>query len=179
MACHGELARPRPPAQHLPGFYDALSLGGMMGGLCAGLIAPFSFSWIAEYPIPVALAALCRRGNQAPAPRWGRWYWGALTLLAVMLIAPSYLSGEAAQYLDHFRMPIISAVAIAAMIAAIILKVGRWKFSATIGLALRLIGILRCDRGPVETFRRFFGVHKIGATTDGRYHRLMHRTTVQ
>jgi uncharacterized membrane protein len=178
MACHGELARTRPPAQHLTGFYVALSLGGMVGGLFAGLIAPFSFSWIAEYPILVALAALCRPGNQAPAPRWGRWYWGALTLLAVMLIAPSYLSAEAAQYLDHFRMPIIIAVAIAAMIAAIILKVGRWKFAATIGLALLLIRILPGDRGHVETVRSFFGVHKIVATTDGRYHLLMHGTTV-
>jgi len=178
MACHGELARTRPPAQHLTGFYVALSLGGMMGGLFAGLIAPFSFSWIAEYPILVALAALCRPGNQAPAPLWGRWYWGALTLLAVMLIAPSYLSAEAAQYLDHFRMPIIIALAIAAMIAAIILKVGRWKFAATIGLALLLIRILPGDRGHVETVRSFFGVHKIVATTDGRYHLLMHGTTV-
>jgi hypothetical protein len=60
MACHGELARTRPPAQHLTGFYVALSFGGMVGGLFAGLIAPFSFSWVAEYPILLALAALCR-----------------------------------------------------------------------------------------------------------------------
>jgi spermidine synthase/uncharacterized membrane protein len=178
MACHGELARTRPPAQHLTGFYVALSFGGMVGGLFAGLIAPFSFSWIAEYPILLALAALCRPEDQAPAPRWARWYWSALALLAVMLIAPSYLSAEAAQYLDHFRMPIITAVAIAAMIAAIILKAGRWKFAATIALALLLIRILPGDRGHVETVRSFFGVHKILVTTDGRYHLLAHGTAV-
>ncbi len=178
MACHGELARTRPPAQHLTGFYVALSFGGMVGGLFAGLIAPFSFSWIAEYPILLALAALCRPEDQAPAPRWGRWYWGALAFLAVMLIAPSYLSAEAAQYLDHFRMPIIIAVAIAAMIAAIILKAGRWKFAATIALALLLIRILPGDRGHIETVRSFFGVHKIVVTTDGRYHLLAHGTAV-
>jgi uncharacterized membrane protein len=178
MACHGELARTRPPAQHLTGFYVALSFGGMVGGLFAGLIAPFSFSWIAEHPILLALAALCRPEDQAPALRWGRWYWGALALLAVMLIAPSYLSAEAAQYLDHFRMPIIVAVAIAAMIAAIILKAGRWKFAATIALALLLIRILPGDRGHIETVRSFFGVHKIVVTTDGRYHLLAHGTTV-
>src|SRR5260370_37205616 len=100
----------------------------MVGGLCARLIAPFSFSWIAEYPILLALAALCRPEDQAPALRWGRWYWGALALLAVMLIAPSYLSAGAAQDLDHFRMPVIIAVAIPAMIAAIILEAGLWKF---------------------------------------------------
>jgi len=60
MGCHGELARQRPAPQFLTGFYVALSLGGMIGGLFAGLIAPFTFSWIAEYPILVVLAALCR-----------------------------------------------------------------------------------------------------------------------
>ena len=60
MACHGELARTRPAAKYLTGFYVALSFGGMVGGLFAGLIAPFTFSWVAEYPILLALAALCR-----------------------------------------------------------------------------------------------------------------------
>src|SRR5216683_936427 len=50
MACHGELARTRPAAKYLTGFYVALSFGGMVGGLFAGLIAPYAFSWIAEYP---------------------------------------------------------------------------------------------------------------------------------
>ena len=44
MACHGELARTRPAAKYLTGFYVALSFGGMVGGLFAGLIAPFLFS---------------------------------------------------------------------------------------------------------------------------------------
>ena len=68
MACHGELARTRPAAKYLTGFYVALSFGGMVGGLFAGLIAPFTFSWIAEYPILLALAALCRpTGRRAVA----------------------------------------------------------------------------------------------------------------
>src|SRR3954454_2566472 len=60
MACHGDLARTRPAARYLTGFYVALSFGGMVGGLFAGLVAPFTFSWIAEYPILVALAAVRR-----------------------------------------------------------------------------------------------------------------------
>ena len=43
MACHGELARTRPAAKYLTGFYVALSFGGMVGGLFAGLIAPSHF----------------------------------------------------------------------------------------------------------------------------------------
>ena len=65
MACHGELARTRPAARYLTGFYVALSFGGMVGGLFAGLIAPFTFSWIAEYPILLALAVLCRPPTDA------------------------------------------------------------------------------------------------------------------
>ena len=90
MACHGELARTRPAARYLTGFYVALSFGGMVGGLFAGLIAPFAFSWIAEYPILLALAALCRPpGGAERLPRWSRWYWPFLAVLAVALIAPS------------------------------------------------------------------------------------------
>ncbi len=43
MACHGELARTRPAAKYLTGFYVALSVGGMVGGLFAGLVAPSRF----------------------------------------------------------------------------------------------------------------------------------------
>src|SRR4030081_731432 len=71
MACHGELARTRPPARYLTGFYVALSFGGMVGGLFAGLIAPFTFSWIEQHPILPALAALCRPSRAAERlPRW-------------------------------------------------------------------------------------------------------------
>src|SRR5258706_4283291 len=83
MACHGELARTRPAAKYLTGFYVALSFGGMIGGLFAGLIAPYTFSWIAEYPILLALAALCRPpGGDERLPRWAAWYWPFLAGLA-------------------------------------------------------------------------------------------------
>ena len=78
MACHGELARTRPAAKYLTGFYVALSFGGMVGGLFAGLIAPFVFSWIAEYPILLALAALCRPPSRERLPRITQWYWPLL-----------------------------------------------------------------------------------------------------
>src|SRR5467141_1638002 len=93
MACHGELARTRPAARYLTGFYVALSFGGMVGGLFAGLIAPYAFSWVAEYPILLALAALCRPPGDERLPRWSQWYWPFVAVLAVTLIAPSYSGG--------------------------------------------------------------------------------------
>src|SRR5438477_2582160 len=51
LMCHGELARRRPAPRHLTSFYLWMSAGGMIGGISAGLAAPYLFNWIAEYPI--------------------------------------------------------------------------------------------------------------------------------
>jgi hypothetical protein len=75
MGCHGELARTRPAPAYLSSFYVSLSFGGMLGGLFAGLLAPYIFSWIAEYPILVALPVLCRPWT--PRQRNDIWFWVA------------------------------------------------------------------------------------------------------
>ena len=179
MACHGELARTRPAAKYLTGFYVALSFGGMVGGLFAGLIAPFTFSWIAEYPILLACAALCRPpgGNERFA-RWSRWYWPFLAVLAVALIAPTYHTGKVFTWLDTNRVWMIGAVGVLSALLALGLNANRWKIFATVAVALALIRAYPSDDGRVETVRSFFGVHKIVVTSNGQYHVLMHGTTI-
>src|ERR1700676_2459187 len=179
MACHGELARTRPAAKYLTGFYVALSFGGMVGGLFAGLIAPFTFSWIAEYPILLALAALCRPpGGDARLPRWSGWYWPFLAVLAGALIAPSYSTGKAMAWLDDHRVWMIGAVGVLSALLALGLNASRWKIFATVAVALVLLRAYPSDGGGVETVRSFFGVHKIVVTPNGQYHVLMHGTTI-
>jgi len=180
MACHGELARTRPAAKYLTGFYVALSFGGMVGGLFAGLIAPFTFSWIAEYPILLALAALCRPpGGEERLPRWSSWYWPLLAALAVALIAPSYYSeGKVMTWLDEHRVWVIGGVGVLSALLALGLNANRWKIFATVAVALVLIRAYPSDDGRVETVRSFFGVHKIVVTPHGQYHVLMHGTTI-
>ncbi len=179
MACHGELARTRPAAKYLTGFYVALSFGGMVGGLFAGLIAPFAFSWIAEYPILLALAALCRPpGGDERLPRWSGWYWPFLAALAVALIAPSYSEGKVMSWLGDHRVWVIGAVGVLSALLALGLNANRWKIFATVAVALVLIRAYPADDGRVETVRSFFGVHKIVVTPHGQYHVLMHGTTI-
>jgi hypothetical protein len=179
MACHGELARTRPAAKYLTGFYVALSFGGMVGGLFAGLIAPFAFSWIAEYPILLALAALCRPpGGDERLPRWSRWYWPFLAVLAVVLIALSYSTGKTAAWLEDYRTWVAGSVGVLAALLALALNASRWKIFATVVVALVLIRVYPADEGRVETVRSFFGVHKIVVTPHGQYHVLMHGTTI-
>ncbi|UFZ03957.1 fused MFS/spermidine synthase [Bradyrhizobium ontarionense] len=179
MACHGELARTRPPAKYLTGFYVALSFGGMVGGLFAGLIAPFTFSWVAEYPILLALAALCRPSEKAERlPLVTRWYWIALAAIAIALLVPAGMTGKVTAYLEDHRVYVAGAVGVLAALIALLLNGGRWKVFATAALALVLIRAYPADDGRVETVRSFFGVHKIVVTSDGHYHVLMHGTTI-
>jgi hypothetical protein len=178
MSCHGELARTRPAAKYLTGFYVALSFGGMVGGLFAGLIAPFAFSWIAEYPILLALAALCRPPGDGLNRRWSLLYWAALAVIAVGLIAPSYTAGTLFDRLEDHRAYMTGGIAIIAMILVIFARLGRWKYAAATALALVLIRVYPADDGRVDTVRSFFGVHKILVTSNGQYHVLMHGTTI-
>ncbi len=177
MACHGELARTRPAAQYLTGFYVALSFGGMIGGLFAGLIAPYTFSWIAEYPILLALAVLCRPpGGRERLARWSAWYWPALGVLGIALLAPSYSGGKTMAWIDAHRVWVVGAVGVISALLGIGLNANRWKNFATVVLALVLIRAYPSDSGRVETVRSFFGVHKILMTP--QYHVLMHGTTI-
>jgi hypothetical protein len=178
MACHGELARTRPAAKYLTGFYVALSFGGMVGGLFAGLIAPFTFSWVAEYPILLALAALCRPPGDERLPRWSRWYWPFLAVLAVALIMPVWSTGKLFNWFEEHRVWVISAVGVLAALVALGLNANRWKIFATVAVALVLLRAYPSDDGRVETVRSFFGVHKIVVTPNGQYHVLMHGTTI-
>src|SRR5438034_1542598 len=178
MACHGELARTRPAAKYLTGFYVALSFGGMVGGLFAGLIAPFTFSWVAEYPILLALAALCRPPGSERLPRWSAWYWPFLAVLAVALIAPTWSTGKLFNWLDTNRVWMIGAVGVLSALLALALNANRWKIFATVAVALVLLRAYPADDGRVETVRSFFGVHKIVVTPNGQYHVLMHGTTI-
>lgn len=178
MACHGELARTRPAAKYLTGFYVALSFGGMVGGLFAGLVAPYAFSWVAEYPILVVLAVLCRPPGDERWPRWSRWYWLALAAMAAGLIVPSLGAGKVFDWLEEQRVYVVGAVAVVGMVLALGLKADRRKLAALATLALVLMRVYPADDGRVETVRSFFGVHKIVVTPHGQYHVLMHGTTI-
>ncbi len=51
MVCHGELVRIKPAPRYLTAFYVMMSIGGALGGIFVGLIAPRVFHWTWEMPI--------------------------------------------------------------------------------------------------------------------------------
>jgi hypothetical protein len=178
MACHGELARTRPNARYLTGFYVALSFGGMIGGLFAGLIAPNVFSWIAEYPILIVLAALCRPLENERWPGLSGFLWLLAVGSALLLIVPSQIKGQMFDWFEAHRAYLAGGVAALGMLLALVFDMARLKLAAVAALALVLVRVYPADDGRVDTVRSFFGVHKIVTTPSGRYHVLMHGTTI-
>jgi len=180
MASHGELARLRPPAEHLTMFYVSLSAGGMIGGLFAGLIAPYAFSWIAEYPILLVLAALCLPPSAVAAGATAGWdtrerlLWIGAVVAGAALILPGlggWMPG------DHMTRP-ITVVIVTIAVASVLVTKDRLRIAFAIAVALVMIRLYPADQGRSESLRSFFGVHKVYDTLDGQYRVLMHGTTV-
>jgi hypothetical protein len=58
MFCHGELVARKPAPAHLTRFYLMVSLGGALGGLFVGIVAPLAFDWYWEFPLALTVLAL-------------------------------------------------------------------------------------------------------------------------
>jgi hypothetical protein len=92
MVCHGELVRLKPHPSHLTGFYVIVSIGGAVGGLFVGLLAPNVFHAYYEFPIGLALCALVAAIVFAralwTAPRI--WMQTGIAILVVLLAGYFY-----------------------------------------------------------------------------------------
>jgi hypothetical protein len=171
LVCHGELARRRPAARYLTIFYVWMAAGGMIGGIAVGLLAPYVFNWVAEYPILIALAALCRPGLTLPSsPRGRRLVLGALAATVLLMIAFYFFHPD---YEETRFNWMIGAFLLAAMLF--------WRapvpFAAAIAVVL-FINHTYVDVNGTTTVRSFFGVSKITESDDGRFRVLSHGTTL-
>ncbi|MGL4974957.1 MAG: hypothetical protein ACRC56_06665, partial [Bosea sp. (in: a-proteobacteria)] len=87
MVAHGELVKRKPDASQLTEFYLFMSLGGVLGGLFAGLLAPVMFATVREYPLLLAASLFCRPGliNEAwPASR--KWLLAGAAMVGLGLL---------------------------------------------------------------------------------------------
>jgi hypothetical protein len=186
MACHGELARSRPHAAHLTAFYVALSFGGMVGGLFAGLMAPHTFSWVAEYPILVVLAVLCRPAfaGRPPAQRLfpaleierhiNRWFWPVAVIAALGLILPAFF-GFQIVYADTDKL--WAVVLTLAGLSILFMRDPR-KSALLVAVALAVIRLYPTEEGRSDTLRSFFGVNLIYETYDHHFRVIKHGSTL-
>jgi hypothetical protein len=102
MVCHGELVRRRPPVRHLTLFYLMLSVGGALGGLFVGLVAPAVFTAYFELPLGLFLCALLMvlvLWNEARGP-WRNGMRGAM--LVALLLYGVRLSSISLDYVQGY-----------------------------------------------------------------------------
>jgi hypothetical protein len=170
MICHGQLSATRPAAAYLTRFYFCMSLGGVLGGIFSGLLAPNIFSWIAEYPILIVAAALARPDFIRPE-RGEAMIYASLAALIAIATLPGLQQGFAV--VPPYN-GFVWAGAIALAAAALLFR----RIPLRIALAVAAVFVITRVYPPnvrqLETVRSFFGVHKIEVTPDGRFRTLRH-----
>ncbi|MDO8533861.1 MAG: fused MFS/spermidine synthase, partial [Xanthobacteraceae bacterium] len=172
MVCHGELARRRPAAQHLTAFYLWMSAGGVIGGIFAGLISPYAFNWVAEYPLLIVLAVLCRPGLAMPGGRYANLFWLAALAVAGLLLVPRIAYGY------EFATTAYNGIVLVLLAVSILFSRDTLIFTVIIALTFMFIRIYDSDSKGVTSLRSFFGVNKIFESANGEYRVLMHGTTI-
>lgn len=174
-ALHTALFRTRPAVGHLTGFYLALSVGGMLGGLFVAIIAPLLFDWIYEHPLLILAAALLV--PQFVLVPWPRRLAPVLAvLLPLLAFAISWATEQRWFGEGMFTLlgsVVVSLIALACMgrpvpfvasLAALMLSYGGWS---TIALSAE----------DVRT-RSYFGVYEVTEVEGGAVRRLTHGTTL-
>jgi len=178
VACHGELAKRRPPADHLTGFYLWIALGGVLGGLFNGVIAPLIFSTVLEFPLALICAALLRQ-VMLPSEKRPRFHWldvafpFALGALAIILFhIPRYL-GITPGILFHLLVfgPTVM----------LCLSFGKRPLRFALGFAALLIAAASYTgayQHIVSTQRSFYGINRVTIDDSGQYRILFSGKTI-
>ncbi|WP_341209246.1 fused MFS/spermidine synthase [uncultured Sphingomonas sp.] len=182
VALHTQLYRLRPEPARLTGFYLAMSFGGALGGVFAGLIAPTLFDWTWEYPLLiVAAGALVPQTYLTPALR-GLWHRrgmtvaGATLIVGALCLALLVLSRDPAGFREVRHTGVIfTFVALGGLVSLgaripylLVLASGLLLFGGVRSLSLSL--------EPGARVRSYFGVYTVA--DEPRRRTLIHGTTL-
>ena len=165
LLVHGRLASERPPAERLTEFYLLLSIGGVIGGIFAALIAPQLFSTIAEYPLAIVLALLIRPGAFRPPKA------GPLRRNADLLLPFAVLVGTL--FLAKMTTGPVRLLPLAAVLAVALFSRRPLRFALGIGA---LLLITAWPPPALTSDRTFFGVLRVEQA--GAKHVLVNGTTI-
>ncbi len=172
MVCHGELAGRRPAARYLTGFYLWMAVGGVAGGILAGMVMPRLFNWVAEYPLLLIAAVLCRPGLSLSDDQKSRVFWIVMLVALVLLLLPRVAFGYDFPYNSY------GGVVIVLLAIGLVLASDPLRFATLIALTLMFVRVYDPEAIGRTSIRSFFGVHKILDVPGSQYRVLMHGTTI-
>lgn len=184
-ALHGQLAASRPHVAALTRFYLCLSLGGVVGGLFAALLAPMLFDWVWEHPLLLLAAALLVPARPLTA-RIGRLWTGAVLPSRLLRILAPGVTLALSFWLGAVFNPVapspLHLLALLAIASLAVLAIGRplmftWSLAM---LMLAVGGWQQLDISTVEgaRTRSFFGVYTVQNVQSAQVRRFLHGTTL-
>lgn len=177
-AAHARLAATRPGTMHLTGFYLVISVGGALGGLINGVVAPVVFNRVWEYGLSLAAVPLLMIGLLAPRSSWltRRYHPVFRDTTVALLTAAAVLAASAAlsALASHGVVPVLGALA---LIATIAYAIARVPAALAVCLLLGTAGPgLQAVVTSMSLERTFYGSYRV-LESEGR-HVLVHGTTV-
>ncbi len=87
LFCHGEIAQRKPAVGYLTSFYLIIALGGALGAVCVGLLAPHVLSGVYELPIVLLLGAVLGAVVLWHEGWSARIFWAAVTTAMGVVLA--------------------------------------------------------------------------------------------
>ncbi|MEJ0028235.1 MAG: hypothetical protein WDN01_19595 [Rhizomicrobium sp.] len=169
MVCQAELYRRRPAPAQITSFYVWMSLGGVLGGAFAALLAPQIFTTVLEYPL-LAVAALLVRPNMWTTPRAAWLKDGAFVLVLGAAVAVPFLFLE--QRAAYFAVAVMALAVLTAFQGA--------HPARLIGLAALLFAVTDLydiSQSAVYRGRSFYAVYR-AVDIDGGKYRVLYQGTV-
>lgn len=177
LIAHRELYERRPATEQLTEFYLWMSLGGVLGGVFAAIVAPQIFNTIWEYPLLLVLGLACRPGLAAGLTDRREVRDAAvivgpgLACLALLGIATKLQLIAANNVLSIIFILGFGSLSLVAGTR----PVRQLGCAAVMGLTLVMLPSL-LTRGEAE--RSFFGVHIVATSADKDLRMLLHGTTL-
>lgn len=172
FAAHARLAASRPDATHLTLFYLVISVGGALGGVLNGVVAPLLFDGVWEYLLTVALLPVLAIGLPAMRVRARVVLRGAgIVGAALLAIVAAWGAGRLATI---EAVVLLGATVVAAVVTWLTLRVAAMLTMTLLISALAVIAVQ--ERAAELTERTFYGSYRVWST-EGQ-HQLLHGTTI-
>lgn len=172
FASHARLAASRPDAAHLTLFYLVISVGGALGGLLNGVVAPLLFDGVWEYFLTVALLPVLAIGLPVMRVRARSVVRGAGAGATMLLALGAAWGGGGLSTIES--VVLLGATVVAAVVTWLTLRVA---VMLTVTLLISaLVVIVVQERAAELTERTFYGSYRV-RSVEGQ-HRLLHGTTI-
>ncbi|MBN9268248.1 MAG: fused MFS/spermidine synthase [Hyphomicrobium sp.] len=177
MVAHRTLYEARPSAAYLTEFYLWMSLGGVLGGLFAALIAPKIFSEIFEYPLLLALSMACRPRALSLSLKDRDELLVMWLLIATGILALIWIPWMGTTFGIDYGTYGMTAVLVA-LFAIGVLLFWKWPPRQLVMALMMFAAIVMYPSGVKrgEAERSYFGVYRVGSAGD--FNILMHGTTL-